>query len=316
MNIDTYIDYRIKNLSYSSLLQLHSCPRKYQLYKLNSKEIDLDGDVAIKQSVTFAFGSVVGEGIQEILRSGSIDEAIWKMFLMWDADLADIDTKRNKSFYLAVFAIQKFAAMRDSGLLDGYELVIHDGVPATELGFCITFPDGFLYRGFVDAVLVHKVTGKVLVLELKTSSQNMVVAATFKNSAQAIGYSVVLYVLFPSLNSYEVLYLVYLTKAMEFAEPLMFTKSYLQRALWIHEVLLDIERIKMYENVGVYPMHGESCYTWYRECEYFGLCTLSTTHITTPEPPIENRVIEKYAINLTMNDLIQAQLRKSIHETK
>jgi len=309
--INSYIDYRIRNISYSSLNTLHSCPRKYQLYKLQGKEIDQDGEVVITQNVTFAFGHVVGEGIQEYLRTGDIDKTIFKIFLTWHADLADVDEKRKKSIWLAIFAVQKFAAMRKAGLLNGYELVTYEGKPATELSFAITFPDGFIYRGFVDAVLRHTVTGKILVLELKTSSSNNVFPATFKNSAQAIGYSIVLDVLYPDYNSYDVMYLVYLTKEMEYADPLMFGKSYLQRALWIQEVLLDIETIKMYERAGVYPMRGESCYAWFRECEYFGLCTLSTKNITKPEPPPEKRKEETFQINLTLADLITAQINKS-----
>ena len=38
------IDTRIKQLSYSSLLKLHSCPRAYQLYKLNT-QIEIPEDI-------------------------------------------------------------------------------------------------------------------------------------------------------------------------------------------------------------------------------------------------------------------------------
>lgn len=309
------MDTRLNLLSYSSLLTLHRCPRKFQLYRLNSKEIDRDGDVVIAQSVTFAFGSVVGEGIQEILRSGNIELAIWNMFLMWDTDLAAEDEVRKKSFYLAVAAVKRFAAMRDSGLLKDYEIVYHEGKPATELGFMITLPDGFIYRGFVDAVLRHKVSGKILVLELKTTSATRVDEAMYKNSAQAIGYSIVLDVLFPALSSYDVLYLVYMTKSMEYSEPLQFGKSYTSRAQWIQELLFDIELIKMYDEADIYPMRGESCFDWYKQCEYFGLCTLSTKNITkAPEvSPQEmlNTDAEKYAIKLTLADLLRVQLEKS-----
>jgi hypothetical protein len=191
------------------------------------------------------------------------DAVIWSAFLGWEIDLDARNDKQGKSFYSAVIALQKFEAIKKL-LLGDYELVYYNGKPATELGFRITFPDGFKLRGFVDAVLRHKVTGKILVLECKTTGSSTINAATFKNSAQAIGYSVVLDVLFPGLSSYKVLYLVYKTKSFEF-ESLPFEKSYLQRAQWIQEVLLDIESIKMYESHGVYPQRGESCYSWYRE---------------------------------------------------
>jgi hypothetical protein len=227
---------------------------------------------------------------------------------LWKPDLAAENTRQNKSFYHAVFAVQKFIALRKSGYLADYELVVYNGKPACELSFRITFPDGFKYRGFVDIVLQHKETKEVVVLELKTTSATNLNPATYKNSAQAIGYSVVLDVLFPALSSYQVLYLVYTTKNYEY-NPLQFYKSYLQRALWIRELLLDIDVIKMYENVGVYPMHGESCFEFYRECKYLNTCTLSTDKLTDPFDP-NNIEEEKYEIELTLQDLINAQLSK------
>ena len=304
------IDPRILNLSYSSLGTLHSCPRKFQLYRLQSQEESNDTDGTA--NVTFAFGHAVGEGIQSVMQGLSYEQVMFNMFNIWHADLYDEDKKRNKSFWVAMLAIQKFIAMRESGFLQDYELVYFNGKPAVELGFRITFPDGFKFRGFVDVVLRNKITGEILVLELKTSSSTSLAPATYKNSAQAIGYSVVLDVLFPELSSYKVLYLVFLTKTMEY-EKLDFTKTYLQRALWIQELLLDIEVIKMYESVGIYPMRGESCYSFYRECEYLNLCTLSTKHLAKPYEEIngDGASIQEFQIELKLSDLIESQLKKS-----
>jgi len=303
------MDPRLQNLSYSSQLVLHSCPRKYELDKKNAVERDMDDEVAVTQNVTFAFGHIVGSGIQDVLAGKSETQVIWGMYLGWHADLEHSDDKKLKSFYYAVYAVQKFISMRNAGLLDGYELVYYEGKPACELSFRITFPNGFKYRGYVDAVLRHKETGKVLVLELKTTGMKYVKAATYKNSAQAIGYSIVLDVIFPTLSSYEVLYLVYMTTQLEY-EAMPFTKSYLQRALWIRELLLDIDLIEMYDKAGVFPMHGESCLAWGRECSYFGTCTLSTEHLVTETPKEMKK--ETYQIELTLADLIQSQLSKTV----
>jgi len=306
MNAPISIDPRIQNLSYSSLGTLHKCPRKFQLYRLNATSEDTD--ISGSSNITFAYGHIVGEGIQEILQNKSYNETIFQMFLGWHADLYEENIKQNKSFWTAMLAIQKFIAMQKAGFLADYELVYYEGKPAVELGFRITFPDGFKFRGYVDAVLRNTKTGEVMVLEVKTSSSTSLAPATYKNSAQAIGYSVVLDVLFPDLSSYKVLYLVYLTKAMQY-EQLPFTKTYLQRALWIQELLLDIDVIKMYENVGIYPMRGESCYDFFRECEYLNLCTLSTGYLVKPYEEPEK--IEEFQIELSLMDLINSQLSKS-----
>jgi hypothetical protein len=304
-------DPRLKLLSYSSNLTLHKCPRKYQLYKLKAVDDEMDPQAASNQNLTFAFGHIVGEGIQDVLDGMEEEKVIWKMFLGFHADLEDRNEKQNKSFYLAVAAIQRFISLRANGFLDDYELLTYNGRPAKELSFRIHLQDGFKYRGSVDAVLRHRITGKILVLECKTSSSNTLHATTYKNSAQAVGYSVVLDVIAPEISSYEVLYLVYLTKDMAY-EQLKFTKTYLQRATWIQELLLDVETIKLYQKTGVYPMRGESCMDFYRDCEYLNQCTLSTNLITSPFNPavvIDDKV---YDVELSLEDLIEGQMKKVI----
>jgi hypothetical protein len=305
------IDPRIKMLSFSSVKTLRKCGRKFELYRKKATDDAMDPTAASNQNVTFAFGHVVGEGIQDVMDGIPEDTIIFKMFLGWHASLADNNPKQNKSFYLAVLAIQRFISLRTNGFLDEYELLEFNGRSAKELSFRITLPNGFTFRGSVDAVLRHKVTGKILVLECKTSSSTNLNPTTFKNSSQAVGYSVVLDVVAPDIVQYDVLYLVYLTKDMVY-EQLRFPKTYLQRAQWIQELLLDVEIIKLYERTGVYPMNGESCNDFFRDCEYLNQCTLSTALITTP--PIEGAVHDDkvYDIELTLEDLIEGQMKKVI----
>lgn len=299
------VDYRIRQLSYSSILTLHSCPRKYQLYKLRTRRT-ADSD---SSSITFAFGHVIGEAIQTALTPGATEGGvIFQAFLHWEPELFADDPKLAKSFWAAALAIKRFFSARSNGFLADYELVQYGGKYACELSFAIQFPDGFRYRGHVDAVLRHCITGEVLVLECKTTGSATINPATYKNSAQAIGYSIVLDSIFPELSSYRVLYLVYSTKSGEY-NPIEFTKTYLQRALWIQELLLDIEMIKSYEDAGVYPMHGESCYSFFRECEYLNTCTLSTEHLAKPCTQADEDKTE-YQLTLTLADLLDTQLEK------
>jgi len=299
------IDYRIRQLSYSSLLTLHSCPRKFQLNRLRSTHRTEEDQ---RSTITFAYGHVVGEAIQLALTGLSKEEIIWRMFLMWHTDLLARDDKGNKSFWEAVVALDKFISLREQGFLNEYELVYYQDRPACELSFCIELPDGFRLRGFVDAVLRHRISGKILVLECKTTGSSTLAPATYKNSAQAIGYSIVLDHLFPELSAYEVLYLIYTTKDREF-NPIPFTKTYLQRALWIRELLLDVEMIKLYEDAQVYPMHGESCFSFFRECEFFQTCTLSTGYLTKPCTPEEEDKTD-YQVVIGLADLLDTQLEK------
>lgn len=271
------------------------------------------------QSVTFAYGHIVGLGIQELLQHHNLDAAIYAAFLRWEPDLLDENVKQAKSFWLGLAAIQKFNAMITAGFMRDWNLYQYNGKPAIELSFLINFPDGFTYKGFVDAVLVNSLTDEIMVLECKTTAQNYIAAATYKNSAQAIGYSIVLDALFPKLSSYKVQYLIYKTKAAEF-ESMSFEKDYLSRALWIREILLDIEMIKLYEDAEIYPMHGESCNAFYRECEYMNICTLSTASLSTELNTAQVEKIKSdnagnFEINLSLSSLIQAQLHRETEAT-
>ena len=171
-------------------------------------------------------------------------------------------------------------------------------------------------RAATPALLRHKHTGEVVVLENKTSSGDAN-PAYFKNSGQALGYSVVLDILFPKLSSYEVLYMVYETKNYEYVE-LPFKKSLLQRALWLQELLIDTQMIDLYESYKTYPMHGEYCYNFFRDCEYLSLCTLSTENLTKPlTQEILDKVeedSEKYDFTVDFYELVEAQISKGSGE--
>lgn len=313
------VDPRLKLLSHSSRTTLHSCPRKYQLYRLNSTEVPLEADAAEKQSVTFAYGSAVGIGIQSALEGKTDDQVLMDVFMEWDTDLLYSNARQNKSFWLAVQAVRKFIALQENDYLEDYELVYLDDkdeagkrIPAVELSFLVYLPDGYKYRGFVDAVLKHKHTDEIKVLELKTTS-GKANSAMYKNSGQALGYSVVLDILFPSLSSYSVLYLVYESRSMEYVE-LEYQKSLLQRALWLQELLIDTKKISMYEEFETYPMHGESCFNFFRECEYLGTCTLNIANLIKPLDSamlasMESRE-EDYKYKISFEDLIAAQIKK------
>jgi len=311
---DGVIDPRLQLLSHSSRTTLHKCPRKYQLYRLSSEQISLRGDKEVEQGVTFAYGSAVGVGVQSTLEDKTEDQIILDTFLEWDVDLLDENPRQKKSFWLALFAVQKFIDLRSNGFLEEYELVYYKGKPAVELSFQIILPNGYKYRGFVDAVLKHKVSGRVMVLECKTSS-GTANSAMYKNSGQALGYSVVLDILFPDLSSYEVLYLVYETKSYEYKE-LPFEKSLLQRALWLQELLIDSQMIDLYESYHTYPMHGENCNDFFRECEYLSLCTMSTKNLTKP---LTQQMLDKieadtdsYDFTVDFYGLVSAQIEKGI----
>tara|TARA_Y100001968_G_C19454458_1_gene771713 strand:- start:30847 stop:31836 length:990 start_codon:yes stop_codon:yes gene_type:complete len=263
------IDPRFLRMSYSSELGLHECPRRFQLGKLQADSIH-----DYNTEITFSYGHVIGEGIQQYLITRDWNKTVWAMFTTWHTETWAENEKQKKSLLSAIGCLMQFVDLVDAGMFDDYEVAYINGKPAAELSFCIQFPR-VQYRGYVDLVLRHIITGELLVLELKTSSANYVNHYNYKNSAQAIGYSVILDKIEPGCTSYNVQYLVWMTKLNRF-EPFDFPKSMTQRALWLQDRLWDEETLERmlerFGNYGNWPTHGESCTNFGRVCPYMDFC--------------------------------------------
>lgn len=306
----------LKLLSHSSSVLLHKCPRKYELYKLLGKDNE--------QSIDTAFGTAVGNGIQEYMHSRSRELSYFEAYKGWSLDLLEEgDDRKKKNFWFSLYAIDKFIQQYNENELKDYELVYidalnQDGVAykqaATELGFDIDIGDGFHYRGFLDALLIDKHRNEFIVYEGKTTATR-VAEATYKNSAQQVGYSVIVDAVAKRLgievgSSYRVLTNVYKSSAYEW-ELLTFHKSHVSRALWIKNILLDVKHIIEYSEESYFPMHGEACYDFFRECSHFGVCEMSNKVLTGGrEIPIKVEDMSKYMFKFTLDELIEAQLSR------
>lgn len=302
---DGDIDPRYTRGSYSTYGLLHSCPRKFQLKCLQSQKAESSAT-----NVTFAFGHAVGNSIAHLLKTNNMQEAIWNMFLEWDVDFLEENEKQKKSFPYAVHALKLLAEQKDAGVFESYEVAELFGKPAVELSFKITIPGNkanHTFRGFIDIVLRNAITEELVVMENKTDSGTWVNHYKYKNSAQALGYSVVLNMIEPELTSYEVLYYIYMTKLMRF-EDFAFHKSKHMQALWLRDLLWDIKTIETLVdqegNYGIWPMRGESCTNFGRTCEYMDICEMDTAHLMAPLKESDLVEEKEYDINLDFAALI------------
>lgn len=302
------IDHRLKLLSHSSCCSLHSCPRKYQLTKISPNAIK-------EETVDTAFGKTFGEGIQNILLGLDFQDVIIKSIMLWSLDLED--EKQEKSIWSAINALNKFNLIKHESALAEYEVAMFEGKPATELGFTITFPEGFFFRGFIDVVLKHKLTGSLLVVDVKTTGSKYTHPAKFANSAQAIGYSIVLDKIEPNLSQYDVMYYEYSTSTKKFTD-MVFSIDPLRKALWLRDIMYDINIIQMYAaNSPEFPLHGESCVAFNRACQFIDVCTMSTKAIcgnsypqVKPNNEEEEGVEDKYQFKFTLDELVNTQLER------
>lgn len=295
-------------LSYSSCCLLHTCPRKFQLYKL------LNPEIARKERDHHTdFGHLVGYGIQQFLITRDKNTVYLSMLSVWQEDLDDeAGVRDKKTFWHALAAIDKFEDIMDSILRD-FEVVIFDSKPAAELGFCITFFDSFKYRGFLDLLLINKITGQFVVIECKTTKFKNVSEAQYAKSAQGLGYSIVVDAISSALKrpqaaSFQVLYLVWLAGAYEWQEfPI--EHSHTDRAIWLKNALLDIKHIAEYAQEEHFPQYGESCYDFFRACEYLEICGMSDKALLLDKSK-EIKDDEKYQFHFTLEEMIEAQSEK------
>jgi hypothetical protein len=97
-------------------------------------------------------------------------------------------------------------------------------------------------------------------------------------------------------------------------EEFNFPKNPHQRALWIRDRLWDVEQVeRLFElegNYGIWPMHGESCTQFGRNCEYMDVCHLDTGNLMSKLR--ENQLVERkrdgteaeYDFELNVEDLL------------
>lgn len=296
-------DPRLLRTSYSASQTFAACKRKFQLDRLNSTETQESQD-DWERSLTFQFGHSLGELVQYSIE-GKLNrrEILWQLFQDWKCDLLDENPRQQKSFFHIVIAADVFWARQEQGLFADYEVAEFEGKPAIELAFRIKYPNGTVYRGFVDAVLRNKHTGEYVILEVKSSSANYVQPLMYKNSEQALGYSVVLDRIAPGLTNYTVEYLVYMTKSKKF-ENFSFPKTYTQRALWVRDRVWEAEEIdRLIESEGSYgnwPTSSLGCFQYFSPCQYMDMCQMSTGSLIQPlrEHHLEPHQVDAFEIDL------------------
>lgn len=268
--------YRFINItSHSSLNILHECPRSWSFTKLTRTEKPIVSDLE-NGNIDTAFGHSVGAGVQAYIVTGNRDQALLAAFLAWNIDLDSTHEKKKKSATFAYLAVIKFMAFWDHSFGRDWEIASFNGRPASELTFWIDLQSGSHHVGHVDVILRHRVTGRYMVLELKTTAAKVIDEAQYGNSDQALSYSLVLDKIAGDLGSsgaYEVLYLVYSSTNRDFT-PFLFTKNRAHRADWLQSLLLDHSYISACKSLRLFPKNGDGCWKFNRRCPHYGVCDL------------------------------------------
>lgn len=288
-------------LSHTSLELLHTCERKFQLEKLLISEVERG------ESAHLIFGKAWGAGVQSYLVHQDRDRAI---FDCWLAYWPEEEIEGKKSEARALIALMRSFLALDTLLLE-YELVSFQDKPAIELSFRLDIDEGYYFVGYIDAVLRNRFSGTYVVFEAKTTGLNLLdTSPLYKNSGQALGYSIALdQIVGQEVSDYGVLYFVcQLGKDLDQAKiyPLVFDKTLLDRFNWFLTLGLDVKHLKEMAELNVYPKRGDSCLQFMRPCPHFGICHL---HAFDRLKKIEKDEIE-YQFTYQLDDVITNHLQR------
>ncbi len=291
--------------SYSQLLTLHRCPRLYQLEKADAKQPATE-EYQEQSNLDFAYGHSVGAGLGTLLATGSLTAGLFASFIGWQADYF-ANNGKGKSLPHAQIAIEQFHHQNLAA--DWQVYVLPSGAPAVEIAFMLDMENGYQHYGHIDFILQHRVNGQLAVAECKTTGYQSVDEAQYANSAQALGYGIVVDSIAQGNADYEVLYFVYSSTAREW-QVLPFVKSLTEKAGYLQDLLLDHSNLTTYRELNFFPKRGESCANQFgRRCKKFGLCDL-VSHASTFVDIPKDRTAENVNFSFRLSELI-AQQRSS-----
>ena len=284
-------------LSFSSNNLLTGCDRKFQLTKLiESHEQD-------DEAPQFSFGHCFGDAIADYLVRGDMDHALLVGWLAYWPDVSD----NKRSVWFALNAVLQAQAELDK-IREDWEVASFEGRPATELSFKLVVNDWCYFVGYIDAVLKHKRDGHLAVFECKHSTSILNdLTPMYKNSGQALGYSIVLDMIAgQELGKYSLFYFVGQLKKPHLPVYHVYEwhKTILDRLNWFLTLGLDVERLQRNIELGIFPMRGNHCLSFNRVCEFFGTCNLHSFDKPKARPPDE----VEYQFVYTLDELVKSHL--------
>lgn len=280
-------------LSESTLNILNTCERKFELNRLLISQSTLVDEAP---NATLVRGNAFGAAVQDYMLTGDMDHACYVLWMNYDPEVYD----EQKKIYLWR-AINNLRCCKDAldKLRARYKVATFEGKPAAEMSFRLNIDDKWHYVGYIDLVLYDTVANIYVVMEIKTTAYKILdLTALYKNSGQALGYSIVIdRIVGEKQAKYGVLYFVCRdqqgTNFVPDVYTFPFTKTLLDRLRWFYTVGLDVQRLNTMLDNAMFPMRGGACIHFNRVCQHFGHCNLTSADISrkVPEDEIEYQFV-------------------------
>lgn len=293
-------------LSEYSMNLLNTCERKFQKDRLLVPEAPL---IESAPSPVLIRGSAFGIGVQTYLLTGDIDKAVYQTWLAYFPEVYDEQKKIYQWRTINNLLCCKDALDR---IRARYKVAVFEGKPAVELSFRLDIDDKWYYVGYIDAVLYDTVSNIYVTFEVKTTAYKLIdLTPMYKNSGQALGYSIVIdKIVGEKQSKYGVLYFVCRDQQGDNFVPdvyvFPFTKTLLDRLRWFYTVGLDVQRLNTMLENDLFPMRGNSCVTFNRVCQHFGTCHLTGSDI--PRKVEEDQI--EYQFRYRLDDVIADHLER------
>ena len=283
-------------LSYSTMNTFLSCPRKFQLARLNNP---LLLDQGRYESIDTTVGNAIHTGLQSWLQHRDHARAVCEAWIKYQPWLEE--DKHTKNWHTLVDGLEQLILRFESSpwRLWGDKI---------EYSFRIDLAHSaeHYYCGFMDAVLEHKDTGDIAVLEAKTTGKKFQdIRPMYYNSEQALGNSIVLDSLIPEHSSFYVVYPVvqFISKNITKTHLFEFEKTRIDRLEWLQSLAYDYDQIIQYLTGKLFPKRGGKCLAYSRPCPYFMSCDAIPEEWSEPKPQVD------WDVRFTINELIERQIQ-------
>lgn len=256
-------------LSHSALKTFNTCERKFQLERL------LEGAPSKEETSHTVFGKAFGVFVSSYFLTQDVSMSIYKAWLEYYPVVED-DAKTEETMIISCLA----SVSQLDLLIQDYEVATFNFKPAVELSFRLEVDDNCYFVGYIDLVLRSKLTGRMAILEVKTTGLSLFdLSPLFQNSGQALGYSITLdQIVGENQSDYDVIYLIAQLNKKTFGSvkvhTLTFSKTLADRFNWFIALKMDADRLGAMLEAQVFPMRGDSCLQFMRPCPHFNTCQL------------------------------------------
>lgn len=271
-------DLDILDISDSSRKSLWSCPRKFEFRKMYNSSRKEDSQAA-------GVGQALHIGVQHYMEHKNLDAAVFECMMAYpiETDEGPMKGRSLEAVYGTLIVALSHPKLQDYEL--AYIVVNGERKAAIEVPFRFLLSEFFLdpvnkktkvrYNGRLDLILYNRLEDSYIVVDVKSTTKDMGDATPmYQFEEQLIPYALVLEKLLNRpITNLSILYMQLYVSALEpRCRWYSFEKSQADIQDWMRGLLIDLQQISTFYQMGFFPRHGNACTAYNRTCSQFDLC--------------------------------------------